>query len=286
MEPTGNVKRQVAILGPTPEFVRWSIRQTCPLRQDTDLASVDQTEKRLQAVREAGLATARGEVYEGIAIRRMQGRLRGFRVHEVFEMFGGEDRVRECCGGCLAQVPGPEDEPSLAGCFGWLPRTCNGDDLGQRMQATLDANRRKQFADMFLETNPVWYGLWAAGSLQDRRLRLVSEWFRQAGRSAKLPPSAIRFSTVLQVCLDRQMTLDVELIPPGHSDGLDWTIGPHCPACKAPFGDGQTGCRVCGKSGQGHPRIRRKVRGLRPWVDLRRVLEAKSLESFRQRHGL
>ncbi len=277
------MKRQVAITGPTPEFLRWSIRQLCPLRADTDLASVDQTEKRLRAIRAAGTARQAESVYEGIACRRIDGQWKGFRIEEVFGLWDGEAVVQEMCGSCPANV-GPADVP-LAGCHGWL-RPIDDQPWSRHIEDTLHESLRLNIEQHFLPTRPVWYGLWARGELNSRQLSILHQVFSCLDKSdVGRYEEVTALCRAIDVCLAHGQLLDVELIPAGHSDGLTWTIQPHCDRCKAAFGTEQSGCRVCGKAGRGHPEIKRKVLGLRPWVDLSQVIGS-DCSAFIQRHHL
>ena len=65
------MKRSVAIVGPTPAFLEWSIAQECRLRdldveQPVDLPS--QTFRQLRSVRELGVGRVEGRVFEGTCV--------------------------------------------------------------------------------------------------------------------------------------------------------------------------------------------------------------------------
>ena len=290
------MKRQVAIVGPTPEFLRWSIRQSCPMRADIALDSVDQTEKRLGAIRTAGQAIQRNQVFEGIAVRDVDRKPKGFRIAEVFDLYGGFQVVRNCCGDCPANVVDPSSSKGdqtdgdlphgdLANCHGWVKRTSDCSDPGELIEQSLTSSQRKAASQWFVHTNPLWYGFWVEGVLQGSRLEFLANLFQGLDRDVMCEDTR-RFVRVLGSCAKKKQTLNLELVPPGNSDGLRWTIMPHCDRCKAVFDSTIRVCPVCNKSGKGHPLIRRKVRGMRPWVDLATVLGAENVNAFLERHHL
>lgn len=278
------MKRQVAITGPTPEFLRWSIRHRCRLRNGTELDSVDQTEKRLRAIRTAGSAIKSGEVFQGIAVRKIQGQWKGFRLEEIFRLFHGREPVEQCCGDCPANVLKAESD--LAGCTGWLPRSVDGVDLGHRVGDVVSADEAASLAAHFLPTEPIWYGFWSEKNLDSHRLEIVLGILRRATTARPVPVVFTQFMEVLSQCAEAGLALDCELVPPGSSDGLRWTVFPHCDRCKAVSVPGQKFCGVCQKSGWGHPEIHRKVLGLRPWVDLNTVLGPGNATEFLKENGL
>ena len=274
------MKRQVAILGGTPEFLRWSIRQACPLRGGIALDSVDQTEKRLRAVRTAGLALAQDRVRQGIAVQQIQGRPKGFRVSEVLQIFGGTEGVQAHCHSCPANVASPDQGGGWAGCFGWLPRTTGPTDLALLIESSLDARQRQGISERFLVTRPAWYGFWSAGCLQGAALEWVHQLFQPLLSHPQVDPATRDFAAAMSAARQNQLTLDLELVPPGNSDGLRWVIAAHCDRCKAVVDGRQEKCQVCQKPGKGHPPIHRKVLGLRPWVDLAVVVGPDRVAEF------
>ncbi len=295
------MKRQVAITGPTPEFLRWSIRKPCVLRADLQPGSVDATEKRLRAIRLAGLAIARDQVFDGIAAKLIDGQPKAFRVNEIFQVFGGIDQVSHACHGCPVNVLNDSNRHGgLAGCHGWLPRRVSVPPVGQDSEIDVldiaaainqtfneSADLQQVASELFPSTSELWYGLWARRQLSGAALEFVTARFVDLKTKASNTPEAVAdFSRVLEACVSQELILDVELVPPGFSDGLKWTIGAHCDHCRFLFEPEQQGCRCCQKSGKGHPEIHRKVRGLRPWVDLSLVIGADKVQGFLQRHEL
>ncbi len=311
------MKRQVAILGPTPEFVRWSIRMPCLMRDDTDIASVDQTEKRLRSIRAAGQAIAEHRIVDGIAIELDATKHRlldsdaadetmGFRLDEVFQPWGGQRRVFEVCGKCPANVLSQSPSTAatdveirigfLAGCHGWLRR----DKLGSRFDELCDDVWKKivgtdtEGPDM-VETKPRWYGLWNNKTLADKQLEIVHQLFNQVRQrlasDLATPEDDERlselgnFCSVTKACIKNNLMIDVELVPPGFSDGIHWTIDPFCGVCGAARPHQEHCCSVCGVAGGVQPAVRRRVLGRRPYVPLSIVVGRERIPGLLERYG-
>lgn len=273
------MKRQVAILGPTPQFLRWSVRHSCLLREDTDIESVDQTEKRLRAIRAASIALNQGNIRDGIAIDLTGESPRGFRVADVFTLFGGQQSVEQACHKCPANlVAGYPEKSSLAGCHGWLPRTSDRFDPAILIESVATGDDRRQCYQLFPITRPLWFGFWTAGQLTGRPLELVARLFRRACEQFQVSAVIREFADVLERCVESGLILDAELLPAGFSDGLKWTIHAHCDKCKATRQPASRECPVCHKSGGVHPAIHKKVLGRRPWQDLRVLMGEKNAQ--------
>ena len=290
------MKRQVAILGPTPEFLRWSVRKACSLRCDTDLSSVDQTEKRLRAIRVASLAIEQGRVFRGIAVDRLPTEpseeddapaIQGFSLQEIFDLWGGRDAVMNECSQCEANLlQAPEHFGRMAGCHGWLRRESATQEFWEQFEDVANANWTQYRGQRFLETSPRWYGLWVPSTLEQPEIHWLEHCFSEVWRQMAPPATdtyaeLLGFHRVLAGCLQHGLLLDVEAMPRGHSDGLFWTLEPFCDRCRATRSNhSRNVCPVCGKPGGGHPVIKRKVRGLRPFVDLAIVLGKQQVPEF------
>lgn len=275
------MKRQALIIGPTPEFVRWSLRQGCPLRADTDLASIDQTEKRLRAVQIAGGARQREVVIDGLALREdPEAGLQAIRLADVFDIHGGIDSVSRDCQRCPANVPLiSQSSGGLAGCCGWLESSSDEELWHSEMEACWP----DQDPPAVLPTRPRWYGFWTSGPWESGRLEFAIGLFtRMANRPSRIQSAAARFLKVLETARQQQLILDAELIPAGHSDGIHWTVQRHCDACQAGFEEAQSACRVCGKPGRGHPPVKRRVLGHRPWIQLDWLVDGDTTRRLRQ----
>jgi hypothetical protein len=276
------MKRQAAILGATPEFVRWSIRHSCRLRHDTEIGSIDQTEKRLRAIRTAGAALQSGKVFDGVAVSRDErGCLQGFRLDDIFHLWGGQVSVQALCHHCPANLRRhPDENGQLAGCCGWL--AANDDAMVWRSLVDRCWPDRQPAA--ILTTRPRWYGLWAAGHWTTPILDFVIRLFVEIEAvNSPVAVAAREFRELLTGCRQASLGLDVELVPAGFSTGVVWTIPCHCDRCRAPYSPNDTSCPVCKKGGRGHPEIKRRVLGHRPWVPLEKIVGQQQLADLGRR---
>lgn len=200
------MKRSVAILGPTPGFVRWAIWHPCELRPLDQNRFADRTFRNLRSIREMAVAQADERCFEGVCMHPSAADVstedvRGFSVEEVTDTFGGESAIQAACQGCPANV---RQISALVGCYGFLPtnqfsfdrllsgypqghiegKESNDDsqqdsnvgfDLVQSVQQSAEAAGllpalRKQFLLGHETTGPIWYSLWKnrrAGSIHE-----------------------------------------------------------------------------------------------------------------------
>ncbi len=231
-------------------------------------------------------------VLDGIAIScDKKGHWLGFRIDDIFGQWGGFEKVASLCRQCPA-VPG-DDEPGslrrIAGCHGWLA----ADGSVQRFQEAVDTVWSRCAVDVPLLTSPHWYSLWVGGELAGERLFATARLFRAVEQLAgfdDLRDEAGQFADVLDNAARKKLVVDVELVPPGFSDGLNWTTSAYCDRCRASCADasspGRSRCDTCGKQGGIHPTRKRRVLGLRPWVRLETVVGTDNVESLLKRSGL
>jgi hypothetical protein len=267
--------------GPTPEFVRWSIDCACPIREPIETMLVEKTERYLWSLAAIGQCLSRGNIIDDVCIVNPDSdsdTARGCFVHEVAAFYGGLEFCQKQCGACAANVPARDDVPektkdeTLAGCFGWLIRT---EDLVQRLDEII-AGQLEELSSrgVFRPTHPAWYGLWSADRLEGKSLELVARIFDQLAKGATASIDVRRFREALVQCRNKVLSLSVQLVPAGHAVGTEWTIGPFCPDCRAPVGVGIRQCNGCGRRGHGHPAMRRKLIGQRPFVNLNSLVGA------------
>ena len=186
---TSIMKRSVAILGPTPSFLRWAIGHPCPLREPVDQGLAASTFRQLRGVRELSLAQIEDRIVEGVGLHpdaspTAPEQALGFSVAEIVAPFGGLDHVTHCCQGCPANAGSNIQPRLLAGCYGWLPadletdfeEVVRGQSIHRGRFANPDHDHRivemlekvvlecapgPDLAEHFLPTSPVWYGLWS-----------------------------------------------------------------------------------------------------------------------------
>lgn len=171
-------------------------------------------------------------------------------------------------------------------------------------------------AGLFPVTRPRWYGFWQSGKLESGQvkllIRLLDQVFQnwesrneesqnggEANRESEndrdeLPGHWIQFRSGLIACADHDLEMHVELMPAGHSDGLTWTVVPHCPDCKHEqqpkiktiAGEEvweKTRCPVCQRFGNPHGARRNKVLGLRPYALMERFMGQRKTVEFLER---
>jgi hypothetical protein len=266
------MKRYAAVVGRTPEFVRWSIRKKCRLRENMDFVSPEKTERLLRSPHEASVAKSEGRVCNGVALKSFvdgagEKTIAGFFLEEVFAPFGGEFFVDRTCFICDANL----DAPSRStGCFGWL---LNTEEISGLFEQWNDVE------EMFVRTTPAWYGFWMNPTLEKEGLKTLLnsfEGYQFAHQNTSVIDSVARFVAAIERCVEHDLRLDVELFPSGDSDGLTWKIDSHCPLCKAPQPESAQYCRVCHRSGGCKPPVNRKVIGRRPYTELNRLLDETS----------
>ena len=258
------MKRSVAVLGPTPQFLRWSIDRPCPLRVGGDTASPDATFRQLRGIREFSSALFDGRVFENVCIHptassREPESAMGFTESEILGVFGDRETIETCCGACPANTHAIGSDDALwAGCYGWL--TTDGSSiasLASGEQKTADVatsatddvlvkeiefaiqmlNLQPLIESNFSAAKPAWFSFWQNSALTIPQLLLLEKVFSTALRrheSAGDPEfvdDLLCFIDALTLCHRHSLQLNVELVPRGHSDGITWTIFAHCPRC-------------------------------------------------------
>jgi len=197
---------------------------------------------------------------------------RGCFLHEVATFYGGLEFCQAQCTTCRANVSLSQENQaatkatSLAGCFGWLVRD---EAMVKRLEVILAAHRDEltKLSDI-RSTKPAWYGLWSADKLDGQWRNSISEIFDRLVARGEVPTDWRRFAQALTICCAQNWPLTVQFIPAGRVAGHAWTVGPYCPDCRAPMDGKIRACTSCGRRGRGHPAIRRKALGHRPFVPL------------------
>jgi hypothetical protein len=81
-----------------------------------------------------------------------------------------------------------------------------------------------------------------------------------------------QFLQAIRRCRRHELSLHVELVPAGFSDGLHWRLQPHCQVCKQTWLDPLQSCLICGADGKYQNEIKLKVLGLRPYLKLAEMI--------------
>ena len=312
------MKRSVAIVGPTPAFLEWSIAQECRLRdldveQPVDLPS--QTFRQLRSVRELGVGRVEGRVFEGTCVHadvlvqlndsiedEVVEAARGFPAQEVFAISGTSNSIAECCDDCGANVVSQKRPGAWAGCYGWTPISMQSNQgLARSIETVLqelDQDEKAFFKSGFRQTQPLWFGLWIEPVITGQRASFIGKVMRKA---MELPSDESEFDSMalisgsdpqdllaaLECCHRDQKNLHVRLVPYGHSDGLKWRLETHCPICKASLDsefEQPYQCGVCGDQGILNRVAPRKVLGTRPYLNLSRLMGVEPTREFLERY--
>lgn len=214
------MKRSVAIHGSTPPFVRWAIWHQCPLRTLDPENLADQTFRQLRGLREWSIGIEEGRVFENVCVHPDASlddpeAAQGFLDREVFDAFGSESAIRECCDACPANAMRGHRDGIWAGCYGWIPGDLEFDLetilRGQQPQndPTIDSQNDKSASRLTSEgmmeqferafnhlctddpgflksteqvfpfTTPRWYGWWQSSELSSRQLLLLKRLAEQ-----------------------------------------------------------------------------------------------------------
>ncbi len=314
------MRRSVAIYGPTPQFVRWAISYNCSFRDAGGENLPDRTFRQLRGVREFSRATAEMRVFEDYCIHRdaVSGapeKARGFHKNEVLASLGEQDFVSKTCQQCPANALSDFRSTAWAGCYGVLAATSGFDfetlqaasvdfenlenysiyqpgrfDFVELMEQAFDELTLEVEPDLFPLTSPRWFGVWRDGGFNRHQLSMLAELLecinkRCLDSNASLPEisEVVQLRYAVDRCLKFDLTLSVELVPPGHSDGLTWVINSHCPECKKSMSGDADRCQVCRRVGRAQGERKSKVLGSRPYVNLEGVLgEEKTVDLLRR----
>ncbi len=298
------MKRSAAIIGPTPQFVRWAIAQPCSLRE-IDLDNLpESTFRQLRGIRALSEGLKENRVFEEICVHPSVSSMdhadqaRGFPIAEVLEIFGGQQGLNECCNRCSANATA-DQSIQWAGCYGWLPADSSWnlpraepgpgekrlkieEDLPPILESIILRNLRKAFELEFGPGNP-WYGLWRPRILNSGQLQVLKSALELAIELTQDAAPVRHLLDASERCLRFEIELHVELVPPGYSDGSTWVVFAHCPDCKCVVASRQE-CQGCRRKGSFADERKFKVLGYRPYLLLAQVLGEKDALQFVKRY--
>lgn len=294
------MKRSVAILGHTPQFVRWAIAHPCSLRQPSDRSLPDSSFRQLRGLREYSVALLENRVIEGVCCHpdvdvNAVEKARGFLAGEVLDAHGDDSFVAGQCNGCPANAVAQSLPQVWAGCYGLMAvdtgfefdmirdaehaRDCTApeeqNDIAGLIEEVITQHRlADQCSKAFTKTTPRWYGIWKAKTFSSEQIELLLKIFLKIQKQqTDCPRDLLRFCDALKRCQQHGLEMEAELVPPGFSDGQTWTISFCCPECKFPMDEkAEQLCPACKRFGNPHEVVKNKVAGLRPYVFLNRVL--------------
>ena len=291
----------------TPEFLRWALRMPCDLKDIPAWNNPDYVERHLRAIRIYQTAVREDRVLDGIAVaplptdqEKISAAL-GFRVADVFESFGKPEDVAACCEHCPANVMRLQFPDSSVGCFGILPVTnvdvhpwadsiAEGElDLRKELESALQSHPDLQLrlGKLFLQTKPVWYGIWIpeVPSLEQRRMQSeVMRLLQSQIPDQDFTESWRLFAAALDASIISDIPIEIQLLPAGMRDNVHWTIPAHCRNCHGPVEPvikmDSYRCQICGIQKQPLPPQRRFVKGKRPYWEINRFLGEQGAATF------
>lgn len=298
------MKRNAAIIGPTPAHLRWAIEVPCRWRRIDEKNFTDTTAKQLRILAEYSLAIREGRTWQDWCFRdttalAAQQPVWGFRLSETLRPFGGSEAIEQTC----RQCPAHSQPDHLADCFGWIlatpttsvattpENTGDGksviDSWSQRLWQTIVGQHLvTSWQTLFRKTQPIWYGLWNYSPLSREQLDLLRMVISAAQQTQPLDGQADQWHSLvlaMEKATTAQLPLHVDWINAGHSDGTQWRLPPFCFECRAPRPQLQSACPVCQSRRTAEPARVKKVLGFRPYLDLRRVVgEQAAAELHRQ----
>jgi hypothetical protein len=256
----------------TPVFLLWALEYTCTVRGFEDGTIPERVERQLRAARATSDAIREGRVFEGLCLDPPY----GFRITECLELFGGLTAVQAACHGCPANAVARHDERSLAGCFGLVPlppgieHSVNGMSVG----------------DAFPATNPPWYGLWMRSPIEPAAAEQIGEVLARLNTDSTSAHPFAELKAALQTSCEQRRPLHLVHYPPGQVEGRSWRLVPHCPQCKAPWGNAKSRvCTVCDYVGAPAPDKKRQARGRRPYFPLDRMLGPAAAQALLLRYA-
>lgn len=255
----------------TPPFIVWAMARRCSLRQIADWEDAERTERLLRAARAYDEARAERRILDGVAIAAGAERevdldqVRGFRVDSALELYGGIAGLHSACDDCPVNALRGYARREIAGCFGMWPLPEDIGCLCQQVEETAIPTG----------TSLRWYGLWLGSPIVGNAAAQIAAVLRQlslddaastAGRDEML--------LALEIAACGEFPLHFRHYPPGDAEHGWWNLVPHCGACQAPWtGDGC--CPVCGQTTHPASPKKRRIRGMRPYYPLVRLLGAK-----------
>lgn len=265
--------------GPTPEFLRWSIRRDCALREGFVEFAPAQVERWLRSLRTLGEAARQRRELDGVCFPTTldqppgpAGPTLAFRASDALDPWQLAALSDSPCRECPAHVVPTHSE--AAGCFGLVDWTSVAGELHNAVDAVrTDPGAPLEWDAAFVPTTPAWYGLWCQSPLSAAQLtglaglleRLLARGTIWAGVFGAL-------SRAIAEACQRGWLIDVEFCPAGRVTGRQWEVTSHCARCKAAADARQRLCPVCGWEGLALPARRRLARGNRPWRPLAEFL--------------
>ena len=313
------MKRSVAILGPTPAFIRWAIEHPCELRDIEVDNLADGTFRQLRAVRELSVGIEQERVIDGFCLAADTAKaakantiaaseVLAFPVDEVVDLFGDAASISALChrcpaNGALPKTPISGDQTHWAGCFGWLVTDLNYSfdpavemDSIQHSSLIERVNQICKRTTLFRVTASSrnvptkaqpFYTFWQSQWVDSDLLKLMAEVFGEAAEELDKHCELGRFAAACQRAVEHKLRLFVELVPRGVSDGVHWRRNAACSRCGydvMPTEERANVCPGCGTDApMGHFR-KSRVLGRRPFLHLEKIISTAATEDLLTRY--
>ena len=276
------MKRAAAIIGPTPSFVRWAIHRQCELKQLDGKNLPYETFRQLRSIRALSDARLQDRVVDGFCIHGEYNSepetARGFPESEIFELFGGQARLQNLCGPCPANSKSDNQSQRWAGCFGYFFSKFDHANLIEQLQHFPDRHTLP-----FPPAKRLWFSLWQTQVWDPKRLlplQTLVRWLAERTAKKSGTEELNEFQHAVDRCMEHQLVLETELIPQGHSDGLNWKIEPCCSICRCEWSAESRQCHECGHTGASLPAQKRKVLGFRPYMLLKDIIGIEATQTL------
>ncbi len=313
------MKRSVAILGPTPAFIRWAIEHPCELRDIEVENLADGTFRQLRAVRELSVGIEQERVIDGFCLAADTAKaarantiaaseVLAFPVDEVVDLFGDAASISALChrcpaNGALPKTPISGDQTHWAGCFGWLVTDLNYSfDPAVEMDSIKHSSLIERVNQICKRTTlfrvtassrnvptkaQPFYTFWQSQWVDSDLLKLLAEVFGEAAGELDKHCELGRFAAACQRAVEHQLRLFVELVPRGVSDGVHWRRNAACSRCGydvMPTEERVHLCPGCGTDApMGHFR-KSRVLGRRPFLHLEKIISTAATEDLLTRY--
>jgi hypothetical protein len=238
----------------TLQVVKWALERSCPMRYGDNWTDPKVVHEQLSDISRYDFAVTNDQVLGDVcvyveSIKPKPPTFWGFLISHSLANFGGVQVIEINCHGCEANVQWNENnEQGLAGCYGHFYMYANNEQI---QRAVKKAGLQPQFLEVFLPTNPLWYGFWADSPLTIAQCKTLLSLIPNLPVDESDKNSIDRFLAALETAVKHNLKLHVALAPPGHVD-LGWrTVYHHCPRCKVWLEPSKIAslcvyCQVCG----------------------------------------
>ncbi|MCP4539116.1 MAG: hypothetical protein GY832_18425 [Chloroflexi bacterium] len=227
-------------MGDTYQVVQWALEYTCPMRYGENWVESEVAYEQLVNIKRYSRALAQGTILGDICVCEWDTSDTGVRLPEygliishTFDRYGGVAVVEESCQNCTVNLNVSSRAGPLAGCSSSFYCPPWDEQLAQSLEKIILKNGLEaELKNVFVSTNPIWFGLWIKSSLTQEQCEILS--IILSDLPLKKEQFGIQhFLSALKVYIEQGIRVHVSLVPPGHSDMGWYTVFDHCPQCKA-----------------------------------------------------